>query len=132
MKPKVIGVALKDVPNISDVLCVCEPRGGGTVTVFANARGERVCKKFFPLRKPHGRSASPCRANGCRPFLNVPDLARGDHTLPPINGNIPLDEASPGALAYLLAYAVQRQGARAMMWDEEGAPPLRLLTPPQH
>lgn len=48
MKPKVIGVALKDVPNISDVLCVCEPRGGGTVTVFANAQGRACLQKVFP------------------------------------------------------------------------------------
>jgi len=59
----------------------------------------------------------------------VPELARGEHALPPITGDTPLNEATPAALAYLLAYAVERSGGCAMIFDEDGDPPLRLLAP---
>jgi hypothetical protein len=59
----------------------------------------------------------------------VPELARGVHNLPPITGNAVLEESTPQALAFLLATGAYHQGARAMMWDEMGDPPLQLFIP---
>jgi len=60
----------------------------------------------------------------------MPELARrGAHNLPPIAGGVPLDEATPAQLAFLLAIAAKNQGARAMTWDEQRKPQFELFMP---
>jgi hypothetical protein len=133
METKEIKITWRIVPDMTDVLCVCEPRGGGAVTVLANQRGRECLQKVFP------NAQIPWEPNTCnmpRDWLHsiflVPELARGHHALPPITGNVPLEEAAPAALTYPLAYAVQTQGVRAMTWDEQDEPQHRLHLPPQH
>jgi hypothetical protein len=54
--------------------------------------------------------------------LNMPAAANTTcHNLPPIYGDGPLDEATPDAVAFLLAIATQNQGARSMLLKEDGS-----------
>jgi len=129
-KAKIIGVTPNDVPNVSDVLCIVEPRGGGAVIVLANAKGRECLQRIFPNSQPSWKpNESNMPPNWRHAVFHMPELARGEHALPPIAGDTPLKEATPAALAYLLAYAVERQGGCAMIFDEDGDPPLRLLAP---
>jgi hypothetical protein len=110
---KIIGVRPSEVPNVSDVLCIVEPRGGRDVIVLANAKGRECLQRIFPNSQPSWKpNASDMPPNWRHAIFHVPELARLEHALPSITGDTPLKEATPTALAYLLAYAVERQGGR--------------------
>ena len=131
-KKKVLELSRDDVPHVSDVFCICEPRGGGSITVLANAHGRASLQKVFPEWSiPWEKQNSSRFPNDwLLAIFHMPNLAsRGGHNLPPITGGAPLEEATPAALAVLLTIAAKDQGARAMMWDEQGDPPLRLFLP---
>jgi hypothetical protein len=133
MKVKEVKLTWTDVPSVSDVLCIVEPRGGGAVTVLANAYGRDCLQKVFPNWDiPWEPNASAFPRDWLHAVFPIPELAsRGGHNLPPINGSIPLATATPASLAFLLAIGAKNQGARAMTWGDEQEPPLHLFVPPQ-
>jgi hypothetical protein len=121
-----------DVPNIADVLCICEPRGGGAVSVIANQLGRDCLHRIFPTWDiPWERNVTGFPGDWLQAIFDVPRLAHGTHNLPPITGNAVLEEATPKALTFLIAIAAKYQGARAMLWDEESDPPFELYVPPR-
>ncbi len=129
-KRKEIQLKMGDVPRVSDVLCICEPRGRGDVTVLANARGRDCLQRVFP------EWSIPWEANACampsdwlHALFPLPELASGAHRLPPITGDVSIDEATPAALTFLLAIAAMNEGARAVMWDDQWEPQLSLFVP---
>ena len=132
MKSKHIELTMEDVPNVSDVLCICEPRGGGAVTVLANAQGRDCLQKVFPKWiTPWEQNAAGMPSDWLHAVFRMPELAdHGAHNLPPISGGMPLEEATPAALAFLLAVAATNQGARVMTWDEQRELQFKLYLPP--
>ena len=62
MKTKQIMLNTNDVPNVSDVVCICEPRGEGGVTVLANAHGRNCLQKVFPAWSIPFSSRRPVRS----------------------------------------------------------------------
>jgi hypothetical protein len=116
-----------DVPAVSDVLCIIEPRGGGGVTVLANEQGRDCLQKVFPEWSiPWEANSSGFPREWLYAVFHVPELARGAHNLPQFADKVPLDEAVP---AQLLAVAAKNQGARAMTWDEQRKPQFELFIP---
>jgi hypothetical protein len=116
-----------DVPAVSDVLCIIEPRGGGAVTVLANEQGRDCLQKVFPEWSiPWEANSSGFPRDWLYAVFHVPELARGAHNLPQFADKVPLDEAAP---AQLLAVAAKNQGARAMTWDEQRKPQFELFIP---
>jgi hypothetical protein len=134
MKTKQIELNTNDIPNITDVLCICEPHSSkGAVTVLANARGRDCLQKVFPAWGIPWETDSKMPSDWLHAAFYVPEMAsRGGHHLPPITGGIPLEEAAPAALAFLLAIAAKEQGARAMTWDDQQEVPFTLYPPPQN
>ena len=125
-------ISPRDIPNMADLLCVVEPRGRGAVTVLANAHGRDAVKRVFPVTRISWESnASGMPLDWLHAALNVPALASsGGHGLPrEVYGDAALDEATPEALAFLLAIAVKDQGARAAVWDEGAEVPFRVFAP---
>jgi len=125
-------MTMKDVPRVSDVLCIVEPHGDGAVTVLANQHGRDCLQKVFPeWSVPWEPYVSSFPSDWLHAVFPVPELAsKHAHSLPPINGNVPLVEATPAALAFLLAIAAKNQGGRAMTWDDQREPQLQLFIPP--
>ena len=117
---KVIDLYPRDVTNISDVVCIVDRRGRGAVGVYANAAGRACLQRIFPAFRPSWESsAGKMPDDWLKAVFYVAELARGEHALPPIYGDAVLEEATPEAIAYLLAHAVREHGARAMIWNNE-------------
>jgi hypothetical protein len=133
MKVKNMTLTMADIAKVSDVLCITEPRGGGAVTVLANMHGENCLQRVFPNWDiPWEPNTFAFPPDWLHAIFPVPALAGlGSHRLPSINGDIPLEMATPVQLTFLLAVAANKQGARAVMWDEDGKPQLRLFVPPR-
>ena len=123
LKGKRFELAVTDIPNMVDAMF--RGTGDGWVTIAANAKGRQCVEQVFPdahiaWRDP-GDLGFP--AGDWQGFdLNLPDVASATrHNLPPVNGSTPLDAARPDAVAFVLAYAAQVQGARSMLLKEDGS-----------
>ena len=97
----------------------------------ASGGGRDCLQKVFPKWSiPWETSSWGFSSDWLHAVFQMPELARrGAHNLPPIAGGVPLDEATPAQLAFLLAIAAKNQGARAMTWDEQRKPQFELFMP---
>jgi hypothetical protein len=121
-----MNLSVDDLPQMIDAFFHGEPEGW--VVIAANAHGRTCVERVFPAAyiqwREHGGDF-PTDWQGFSP--NLPDIASAtQHHLPPIN-DVPLDEATPDQLAYLLAIATKNQGARAGLLTTEGE--LHIFTP---
>jgi hypothetical protein len=109
-----------DIPNMVDALF--QGRGDGWVIIAANAKGRQCVAQVFPDARIAWRDPGDGLPEDWRGFdLNLPDVAGATrHNLPPIY-DVPLDEARPDALAFVLAIAAKDQGARSMLIKEDGS-----------
>jgi hypothetical protein len=127
-----IKLTMRDVPQVADVLCIVEPRGGGAVTVLANTFGQACLEKVFPRwRIPWAPNHSAFPRDWLHAVFDMPDLVHGTHNLPPITDGAQLEQATPPQFAFWLAMGAYHQGARAMMWNDGGDEPLQLFIPPR-
>jgi hypothetical protein len=96
--------------------------GGGAngSEMYADAKGRECVNALFP--KAHIAWADDCGEMLPREWraftINLPDVVAATETLLPleITRGANLDEATPDALAFLLAMGVHRQGARCAVW----------------
>ena len=103
------------------------------MSVLAGAHGRDCLQKIFLkwITLLGNKTLPACRATGLHAVFRMPELAdHGAHNLPPISGGMPLEEATPAALAFLLAVAATNQGARVMTWDEQRELQFKLYLPP--
>jgi hypothetical protein len=121
----------EDLPNVTDVVCVAEPRAPGAIAAFANAPGRNALQKVFPEWSiPWEPNAVTLPPDWLLALFHMPTLAEryGIRDLESITGGAPLEDATPAALAFLLATVAKDQGARAATWDGQV---LDLYTPPR-
>jgi hypothetical protein len=92
----------------------------GWVEMYASAKGREYINALFP--KAHIAWADDCGAMPPREWrafsINLPDAVAATETRLPleITRGANLDEATPDALAFLLAMGVCRQGGRCAAW----------------
>lgn len=111
-----------DLPQNVDAMFQGEP--DGWVLIAANARGRHCVEQIFPAAYIAWRDPGSGFPSDWQGFsLNVPDVARlpAPNNLPPITGDVPLDEAQPDALAFLMAIAAKDQSARAALVKSDGS-----------
>jgi hypothetical protein len=122
LKAKRFALTRTDIPNMVDA--IFHGRGDGWVVIAANAKGRQCIEQVFPNAHIAWRDPDPADnfPEDWRGFdLNLPDVASATrHDLPPIY-DVPLDEARPDALAFVLAIAARNQGARSMLVKQDGS-----------
>jgi hypothetical protein len=121
LKGKRFELAVTDIPNMVDAMF--RGTGDGWVTIAANAKGRQCVEQVFPDAHIAWRAPGDGFPGDWQGFdMNLPDTASATrHNLPPINGSTPLDEATPDAVAFVLAFAAKNQGARSMLLKEDGS-----------
>jgi hypothetical protein len=121
LKGKRFELAVTDIPNMVDALF--QGRGDGWVIIAANAKGRQCVEQVFPDARIAWRDPGDGFPEDWQGFdLNLPDVASATrHNLPPIYGGRTLDEATPDAVAFVLAFAAKNQGARSMLLKEDGS-----------
>jgi hypothetical protein len=109
-----------DVANMVDAVFIGAQDDPGWVEMYADAKGRECVNALFP--KAHIAWADDCGEMLPREWraftINLPDVVAATETLLPleITRGANLDEATPDALAFLLAMGVHRQGARCAVW----------------
>jgi hypothetical protein len=114
--PKKFEIKMSDLPNMIDALFVGDHDEQGWVVMDVNDKGRACVDALFPNAHIAWRDASDSLpADWCGFSINVPDVVAEINTELPldITRGADLDKANPDALAFLLAYAVSRQGGRA-------------------
>src|SRR6516162_9002239 len=118
VKSRRLQLSPKDILQVVDV--VCSGEDDSWVSIIANQRGRTAIEAIFPdlpidwLEPPVGFPAEWRSV-----ALDVPGLAnQAEHLLPRIYNDAPLDEASPDAVAFVLAMAAKIQGARGALFTE--------------
>ena len=95
----------------------------GWVEMYAGAKGRECINALFP--KAHiawADDRSEMLPREWRAFsINLPDVVAATETRLPleITRGANLDEATPDALAFLLAMGARRQGARCAAWRKD-------------
>jgi hypothetical protein len=96
----------------------------GWVEMYASAKGRECIDALFP--QAHIAWADDCGeemlSRGWRAFsINLPDVVAATETRLSleITGAANLDEATPDALAFLLAYSVRWHGGRSAAWRKD-------------
>jgi hypothetical protein len=120
-KSKSFKLNLADLPDNADALFRGEP--GGWVSMAANPRGRHCIEQVFPKTYIEWRDPGDGFSSDWQGFsLHVPNVAAlpAPNNLPPITGDVPLDEAQPDQLAFLMAIAAKDQGARAALVKSDG------------
>jgi hypothetical protein len=101
-----------------------DPHGRhGFVEMYTNEKGKRAVEAIFPNAFIDWKEGSLLPGLRYDFSINVPDVASAvpDHRLPlEITRGASLDDAAPEALAFLLAMAAKRQGARVAYSDRDG------------
>jgi hypothetical protein len=94
----------------------------GWVFVGANARGRKCTEAVFPDNSIKWRDPGDGWPADFRGFsFNLPDLeSTTRHRLRDIWGDTWLDDATPDALAFVLAMAAKHQGARVALVKGDG------------
>jgi hypothetical protein len=129
IKPRKFKAEASDVPNLTDALFEGDHDMPGWVIMAANAKGCECINALFPQTHIAWRDAGPGLPNDWRAFkINVPDVVSATGTKLPleITHGDNLDDATPEALAFLLAAGVNRQGGRSALL-ENGR--LEIFTP---
>ena len=112
---KIVNMPLNQAHESADAILY--PEENRTVTAEANERGRLALDRVFPdITIPW----IPSERLGWKKaaWLDVANLESNTrHNLPPIYGDTPLDEATPIAIAFVLACAVRNQGLRVMVLD---------------
>jgi hypothetical protein len=92
---------------------------------------EIVCNGYSRSGASHGnRILAVFPTIGFMLFSPCLNLRTAGHTIyRRFTGNAPLDEATPSALTFLLAFAAKSQGARVITFDEQSKPQLALFIP---
>jgi hypothetical protein len=114
---KTIRIKHADIPNMVDAVFAGVQDDPGWVEMYATAKGRACIDALFPKAHIEWK-------NDCSPFLprdwrafsiHLPSVIDATETLLPleITGGDDLHEATPDALAFLLAFGVSRQGARS-------------------
>jgi hypothetical protein len=94
----------------------------GWVEMYADAKGRECVNALFP--KAHIEWKDDCGEAFPREWrafsINLPDVIAATETRLPleITRGANLDEATPHALAFLLAMGAKRQGARCAVWHD--------------
>jgi hypothetical protein len=120
-KSKSFKLNLADLPHHADALFRGEP--GGWVWMAADPRGHCI-EQVFPTAYIEWRDPGDGFPSDWQGFsLHVPQVAAlpMPNKLPPITGGVPLDEAQPDQLAFLMAIAAKNQGARAALVKSDGS-----------
>ncbi|MGC2081612.1 MAG: hypothetical protein WA728_37455 [Xanthobacteraceae bacterium] len=113
-----------DITNMVDALFSGVQDDSGWVEMYANVKGRECVNALFP--KAHIAWADDCGEafpRDWRAFLiNLPDAVAVMETRLPleITSGADLDDATPDALAILIAIGVQRQGVRCAVWQHSG------------
>jgi hypothetical protein len=121
-KSKSFKLDAADLPHNADALFRGEP--SGWVSMAANPKGRHCIEKVFPKAYIEWRDPGDGSPSDWQGFsLHVPEVAAlpAPNNLPPITGDVPLDEAQPDALAFLMAIAAKDQGARAALVKSDGS-----------
>jgi hypothetical protein len=121
-KTKSFKLNVADLPHNADALFRGEP--GGWVWMAANPRGRHCIEQVFPKAYIEWRDPGDGFPSDWQGFsLHVPKVAAlpAPNNLPPITGDVPLDEAQPDQLAFLMAIAAKNQGARAALVKSDGS-----------
>jgi hypothetical protein len=95
----------------------------GWVRICASKKGQRAVEAVFPSAHIEWRYYTDNALGWAEFSINLPEVAGAgpDHRLPlEITGGVSLDDALPDVLAFLLAMAAQRQGARVAVEDCTG------------
>jgi len=107
---------MTDLLNMVDAVFEGDHEMSGWVDIAVNTRGRECVEALFPQAYIAWRDARPGFPADWRGFtINVPDVVSqaGPNKLPDITGGANLDEATPEALAFLLAAGVKHQGGRS-------------------
>ena len=100
IKPRKFKAKLADIPNLADAVFEGDHEMPGWVIMAVNTKGRECVEALFPQAHIAWRDAGPCFPADWQGFK--------------ING-ANLDEASPEALAFLLAAGVKHQGGRSAL-----------------
>jgi hypothetical protein len=107
-----------DIPNLADAVFEGDHEMPGWVIMAVNKKGRECVEALFPQAHIAWRDAGSLFPTDWQGFkINVPDVVAhaGPNKLPDITGGASLDEASPEALAFLLAAGVKHQGGRSAL-----------------
>ena len=119
---KSVNLTVADLYHNADALFRGEP--GGWVSMAANPRGRHCIEQVFPKTYIEWRDPGDGFPSDWQGFsLHVPQVAAlpMPNKLPPITGGVPLDEAQPDQLAFLMAIAAKNQGARSALVKSDGS-----------
>lgn len=118
IKPRKFKAKSADIPNLADAVFEGDHEMPGWVIMAVNKKGRECVEALFPQVHLAWRDAGPDFPADWQGFkINVPDVVSqaGPNKLPDITGGANLDEASPEALAFLLAAGVKHQGGRSAL-----------------
>jgi hypothetical protein len=115
IKPRKFKAKSADIPNLADAVFAGDDEMPGWVIMAVNKKGQECVEALFPEAHIAWRDAGPGFPADWQGFkINLPNVVAhaGPNKLPDITGGANLDEASPEALAFLLAAGVKHQGGR--------------------
>jgi hypothetical protein len=130
IKTKRFKVKLADIPNLADAVFEGDHEMPGWVIMAVNTKGRECVEALFPQAYIAWRDPGPSFPADWQGFkINVPDVVSQaePNKLPDITGGANLDDATPEALAFLLAAGVKEQGGRCALLLKNGR--LEIFTP---